>query len=336
MADSDSPRAPTSPTTQSPSRGLGAWWKAHRWVRRGVIGGAVCLVLFTATGFLVAPAVARRVGEQQLSKLLHRQVTIEAVRLNPFALSATVRGLRIQDRDGTRDLLAFKEVYANLELASLWKRGLVVKQARLVEPAIRIVRTAPDRYNFSDILDELAAPSSPAPPPPKKEAGEPARFSVSNIEILRGRIELDDRPAARQHAVTDLNLAVPFLSNFPYLVETFVEPAFSATLNGTRLSIGGRSKPFADSLESSIDINLAKVDLPTYLAYVPVKLRLAVRSAVLDTRLKVSFIQYRERTPRVDVAGTIALSALDVEDARGGPLVKLPRLEIAVASSDLL
>jgi len=124
--------------------------------------------------------------------------------------------------------------------------------------------------------------------------------------------------------------------HFPYLVETFVQPAFAATINGTKLAIQGRTKPFADSLESSIDVNLAKVDLPYYLAYVPVKLRLALRSAFLDTRLKVTFVQYRDRAPRVDVSGTLALSALDVVDDTGAPLVKLPLLDVAIGSSDLL
>jgi len=43
------------------------------------------------------------------------------VRVNPYALSVTVRGLRIRDADKARDLLAFKELYANVEAASLFK-----------------------------------------------------------------------------------------------------------------------------------------------------------------------------------------------------------------------
>jgi uncharacterized protein involved in outer membrane biogenesis len=315
--------------------GIRTFWKAHRWIRRLTISGVVLLILFTVTGFFIVPAVARSVGQSQLSRLLHRQVTIDEVRLNPFALSATVRGLRIRDRDGARDLFALKEAYVNVQLASVWKRALVLQQLHIVEPAISVVRTAPDRYNFSDIIDEQAAqPAAPPPPPPP--AAQPARFSLSNIELVNGRIELDDRPKAKQHAITGLNISVPFISNFPYLVETFVLPAFSANINGTQLAISGRTKPFTDSLESSIDVNLTKVDLPYYFAYVPVKLRLAVRSALLDTRLKVTFIQYRNRAPRVDVSGTVALSALDVTDDQGAPLVKLPLLDIAIASSDLL
>ncbi len=314
---------------------LRTFLRTHRRLRWFSIGLGVSVVLYTVVGFLVIPAVARSVGQSKLSELLHRPVTIEQIRLNPYALSATIRGLRIGDRDGGPDLFALKEVYVNLQLASVWKGGVVVQQVRVVEPAIHVARTAEDRYSFSDIVDTFAAtPASPSPPPDPD--AKPAGFSVSNIQLVDGRITLDDRWKDKRHEISGINLGVPFLSNFPYLVDTFVQPAFAAVINGTRLAVDGRTKPFADSLESSIDIDLDKVDLPYYWAYVPVKLRLKLLSAVLDTKLKVTFIQYRDRPPRVDVAGGIALSALKVEDENGKPLLDLPLLDIDIASSDLL
>jgi len=292
----------------------------------------VTVALYTLVGFLVLPALARSIGQRKLSELLHRQVSIAQVRLNPYALSATVRGLRIVDRDGARDLFTLKEVYVNLGIASVFKGGVVVQQVRVVEPRLDLVRIADDRYNFSDIVDDLSSGSTASPSPGAK----PTRFSVSNIQLVDGHVALDDRVKSVHHDVAALNISVPFLSNFPYLVETFVQPAFSAVINGTRLALDGRTKPFADSLESSIDLNLLKVDLPYYLAYIPVKLRMSLRSAILDTKLRITFLQYRDRPARVDVAGSIALSDVDVLDDAGRPLLKLPLLDIDVASSDLL
>ena len=108
------------------------FFKSHRHLRRLSIAAVVAVVLFTVSGFLVIPALARTLGQRKLSELLHRQVTIEQVRLNPYALSATVRGLRIRDRDGARDLFTLKEVYINLQLASVFKGGVVIQQVRVV------------------------------------------------------------------------------------------------------------------------------------------------------------------------------------------------------------
>jgi uncharacterized protein involved in outer membrane biogenesis len=318
----------------APAGSVRTFFKNHRHLRRLTIAGVVTVVLYTLLGFLLVPALARSIGQSKLSELLHRQVTIGEVRLNPFALSATVRGLRIRDQDGAADLFSLTEVYVNLGIASLYKGGVVVQQVSVVEPTINLVRTAEDRTNLSDILEGFASePKTPSPPPSE---GKPTRFSVSNIQLFNGHVTVDDRYKQTRHEVAGINLGIPFVSNFPYLVETFVQPAFAAVINGTQLAVVGRTKPFADSLESSITVELRKIDLPYYLAYVPLKLRMKLRSAVLDTKLNVTFVQYRDRPPRIDVGGDVALSAVDVVDDRDRPLLKLPSLDIAIASSDLL
>ena len=242
---------------------------SHRRTRRLVIGLGITVALYTVLGFFVVPPVARSVAQEQLTKLLHRDVTIQKIAFNPYRLALTVWGLRIRDCDGTRDLLTIREVYANVETMSLFK-GAIVREVRVVEPRLRLVRLDQDTYNFSDLLEQFAAPASqPAPPPPEK----PAHF-FNNLRLIGGGIELDDRPARTRHTITDLNIGVPFLSNFEYLVETFVQPSFGATINGTPLAVHGRTKPFSDSRESTINLDLAGVDVPYYLAYVPVPLSL--------------------------------------------------------------
>lgn len=315
-----------------PTGSIRSFFRARRHLRRLSIAVAIAVAIYTLVGFLLIPALARSIGQRKLSELLHRQVTIDAVRLNPYALSATVRGLRVRDRDGARDLFSLKEVYVNLAIASIFKGGIVVQQLRVDTPAVDLIRTAEDRYNFSDVVDDLAA----GPPAPSHPDGKPARFSVSNIQLVNGHIQLDDRWKKTRHEIAGLNLSVPFVSNFPYLVETFVQPAFSAVVNGTLIAIDGTTKPFAESLESSIEVDLRKVDLPHYLAYVPVKLRMKVLSAILDTRLRITFVQYHDRPAKVAVAGNITLSDVHVTDEIDRPLLKLPMLDIAIASSDLL
>ncbi|HEX7249042.1 MAG TPA: hypothetical protein VF262_01520, partial [Burkholderiales bacterium] len=57
------------------------------------IAGAVAL--YALIGFLVAPPIARQQLERALGEQLGRPVAIEGVRINPFALSASVHGLHI-------------------------------------------------------------------------------------------------------------------------------------------------------------------------------------------------------------------------------------------------
>ena len=67
---------------------------------------------YTVFGFLILPLIVRWVAVRQLRQQLDREATIRSVRMNPFTLSLTIRGLLVKDKDG-QDLLSFEEFYAN-------------------------------------------------------------------------------------------------------------------------------------------------------------------------------------------------------------------------------
>ena len=89
---------------------------------------------------------------KQLTAALHRDVSIREVRVNPFALSATLRGFAVKEPQGPETFVSFEELYVNLESTSLFRWGVVVKELRLTKPFIRVVRRQDESYNFSDLL----------------------------------------------------------------------------------------------------------------------------------------------------------------------------------------
>src|SRR5689334_18760868 len=112
-------------------------WLSSRWGRRALwVMGA--LVLYTVSGFLVAPLIVRAVAVKQLSKEWGREVSIAKVKINPYALSATVRGLLIKDKDG-EPFVSWDEVYVNLQLRSLFGHAWVFREIRTSKPFIRVV-----------------------------------------------------------------------------------------------------------------------------------------------------------------------------------------------------
>ena len=89
-----------------------------------------------------------------------------------------------------------------------------------------------------------------------------------------------------------LNIGVPFLSNIPSQFETFVQPGLSVVVNGTRYAVEGKTKPFADSLETTLDVNMTDLNLPYYLAYVPAELlTFAMPSGRLDSKIAIVFVR---------------------------------------------
>ena len=120
---------------------------------------AGCL-LYTVLGFFILPPIVRMIATRQLSTLLDRAVTIQQVRLNPYRLSATVRGLLIKDKDGA-PLVSWDEAYVNFQLACLFTRAWVFKEVSLSQPFVRVQVNKDYTLNVSDIVARLS-PTIPA------------------------------------------------------------------------------------------------------------------------------------------------------------------------------
>src|SRR5215467_7332031 len=204
------------------------------------------IVAIGILGALVAPPLLRRVLADQLTAKLHRQVSIEQIRINPYTMTATVRGFLMKERQSTTTAVSFDELYVNLQALSLFQWGLVLKEIRLVKPYVNVVRNENKKYNFQDLIDEFTSgPSGPTP-----------RFSLNNIEVIDGKIDFDDKPEQTKHAITAINIGVPFISSIPSYVDIKVKPVFYALINGAPFQIGGDTKPFKDSRESTINLAL--------------------------------------------------------------------------------
>ncbi|HWT83446.1 MAG TPA: DUF748 domain-containing protein, partial [Candidatus Methylomirabilis sp.] len=91
--------------------------------------------------------------------------------------------------------------------------------------------------------------------------------------------------------------------------------------------------PFADSHETTLDVNITDLDLPYYLAYVPRELlTFALPSGRVDAKLDITFVEQRAGGQTLTVKGDIGLRDLVVVDKQGGPVVRIPTLGLGLAS----
>ena len=295
-----------------------------------LIGLVIFFVLFTLVGFFVLPPVLKSIMVQQLSKNLHREVAINQIKFNPYTLSMTVRGLTIKDRSSTETFVSCDEMFFNLQSLSVLKMALILEEIRLSKLYVRIARNKDLSYNFSDLLEEKQ------PPTPEKAKSKPLRFSLNNIRIENGSIDFLDGPQETKHTVRDLKIGVPFLSNIPSYIQTYVQPHFSAKINDALYTIEGRTKLFADSRETSIDVDIKDLNIPYYLAYVPMKINFKLVSAYADAATRIFFIETKENKPSLTITGNVSLKKIAVDDAKGKPLLRLPLLDVSIAPSQPL
>lgn len=282
-------------------------------------------LVLLALGYLVAPPLARSVLASQLGKALGRDVRIGRVTINPLALTVDVMGLSVKDKAGAEQL-GFEQLHVNLSSFSLAQAGIVIDELRLQGPRAAVTRLGDGHYDISDWLSRLTGGD-------QSSSGPLPRFSLNNIQITDGQFVFNDQPKGVRHTAKSVRFSLPFISSLPYKADVFVLPAFSAVVDGSPLTLEGRSLPFAQTHASTLKLDLDKLDLAQLQAYWPSGVPLRLKSGVLSTRLTVDFAQLPDGAPSLHLSGTAQLQALNMTDAAGLPWLGLDKLDVRLEKS---
>ncbi len=297
--------------------------------RKWIIGIVVFFVLFTVVGFFVVPPLVKPYLLEALANKLNRQVSLSDLSFNPYTITAALRGFEIKEPGSEKTFVSFDEMIVNLDIRSVFKRAPVIEEFILRKPYVHLVRNKDKTYNFSDLLALMKEE-------PKEEKKAPALFSVNNIIIESGSVDFVDGPFDTSHSVRDIKIAIPFISDIPEYIDIYVQPHFSATINGDPYAIEGKTKIFKDSHESIFNIVIEDFDIPYYLAYVPHDLNIAIPSGKLDVQSTVTFSMAADRHPNISVAGNVALRDFVLQDRKKNPVAGLKRLDVVMTSVEPL
>lgn len=230
--------------------------------RRRVAIAAALVFVFAITGFFVLPWIIRPRLEQRLSAELGRRVTIERLKLNPFALSVTLENFAVMEPDGSQRFVGWRRLYVNFEaLSSLWGEW-VLGEVELEQLEAGIVLQADGRFNFADILSKLAPPAAPVAP----VADKPARpVRIGRLSVAQTRVDFSDLSRAQPFNTTVGPLTF-VLTEFrtvsdrgaPYRFEAVTESGEKLAWSGTLLA-----EPFRSVGELAVEGIL----LPKYAPY---------------------------------------------------------------------
>lgn len=307
---------------------LYAWLRQHKKQLAAWIGGSflVC-ILFSV---LVLPVIIKRQSVKAIFTATGRTSDIESVQFNPFGMTLTVTGFKLFEPDGKTVFVQLGRLRVSLSSATLFRFAPVVDELGLDKLQVSLIRTTANRYNFSDIIERLAAQ-------PKQEKGRTPPFSINNILLKDSSIDFDDRAVkgTKKHTVRDLQLAVPFISTIPYLAKEYTDPKFEAVINGARFSFSGKSKPMHASMETDLDLKLTDLDLPHYLAYLPVNVPLKLDSGKLTLDLKLAYLVHKNKKPELFIKGLTRLDEISVTEKNGAALASFKRLDVVSRKLEL-
>ncbi len=289
-----------------------------------ILAGLV--ILYGLFGFLALPALVRTQLPKRLAAQLHREVSLVRVRTNPFALSATLEGFRVKDRDGS-PFFGWDRLYVNLSASSLFRLAPVFQEIRLEGFSARIVLDAQGEPTFKDLMEPAPGPAKPSGPPPE--------IRIGRLTVTGARVELLDQQPRPPFATTLGPLSLT-LDGFRLARDNRNPYAFSgSTERGERFGWQGQFS--VEPLRSAGSFFVQNVYLPKYAPFYRDEVAFDLQGGALDFKAAYDFQWGEGRHAFLLKDGEAGLAGLALaERGQAEPAVVVPQAQARGLEADLM
>jgi uncharacterized protein involved in outer membrane biogenesis len=150
---------------------------------------AAALLCYALAGFFLVPHLLRGQIEDYVSTTLQRKVSMGEIRFNPFKFDASMAAFALTENDG-RPLLAFRHLYLNAQLSSIWHRAIVLKEFELSAPEVYLRVAKDGTVNLASLVPASTTPAT-------EPSGPPPAVRIGSLAVHTGRIEIEDLTRAQ-------------------------------------------------------------------------------------------------------------------------------------------
>lgn len=300
--------------------------------RRGWFVVAVAVLLaYAGVGFILFPWILHHQLERRLAAALHRDVSIQRVRANPFVLSITIDGFLVKDRDGS-PFISWERLFVKGRVLPLLNREADLSALQLTRLRARVRLAKDGSLNFSDLLlpSSTGEPSDTATPPRR-----PFVLGVDQLALEEAQLDFTD-VSHHQPFHTTVGPFTIRLEAFRTRADAKNPYAFSGTTEaGETFSWSG--SVHIDPIRSQGTLTLEGIRLPKYTPYYEQN----VDFDLIDGTFRVQGTYQLEWGPQKRVArlsdGALAVRSLALR-LRGTAesAIELPELNVSGVQADLL
>jgi hypothetical protein len=318
-----SPRSPSKKKRGAPKKAKGQRKGGLFWV--GIVG--MLFAGYSTAGYLLVPYLFKTLLPEHLENTYSLELSQESVRFNPFTFTLGINGLSVktlEDGETAEPLLRIAAARTNLDLLSLLRGDFVSNSIEITGLDLRIVRREDKSYNISYLLaDSILEDQSEI----INFAELPFLFSLNNIEIADSRIVIYDRKTQKDHLIEDIELALPVIANFDYQNKFYIQPRFSAAINGSPISLTGGSSfgtTNRDSSQTQLSYALNDIDIPLYFDYLPVSLPVDITKGTANGSLHLTFTPEQESGSKVKIEFNLVVAPLYFESRDSKLSLEIP------------
>ena len=156
------------------------------WIKKSSFILVSLFLLYVIAGFWVVPPLLKPRLEDELTSQIGRKVTIEEIKLNPLALSATTKNLTVYEIDG-EPFAGFEELFVNAQISSIVKWAITFKEIRILAP-FGVLKLLPEKkLNIDDLLAKFSQPMHTS-----IQKAELPRAFISKLQVEEGKFSVDD------------------------------------------------------------------------------------------------------------------------------------------------
>lgn len=290
---------------------------------------AVGAALYAGIGYWAVPHYSRQILEETVAQKLGRTVTLEAVDFNPWTWVYELRGLKIASRHGDTPLLELGLLRVDASAETITKMAPVLSE--LTVEGLHVLATINDE-NISE-LEKLTGNSetNAAAGTSDTPSALPA-FAVYNISVKNSSFALVDTTRGIEERLTDVELALPFVSTMEAEGESLVTPKLSLKWNDTPVVAEGSTKPFGSTLEAEMHLKIDGLDVAPLAKLAPDALPegLTLASTKVSTDTRVSFRNATGGKPAaINVSGTTSIADVALTTGSGKTLATPASLKFA-------
>ncbi|MDB6027353.1 MAG: uncharacterized protein JWM68_3576 [Verrucomicrobiales bacterium] len=288
--------------------------------------GSLVLV-YTIVGFLVLPAIIKSQMVKQLPGITKRTASVQEVKVNPYALSLTIRGLKLTEANG--DVFAsLGEFYGNFELSSIVRGKFVFSELSVKEPSANIIWQADGSFNFANILE--ASTNTPSAP---KEKGSIPKMLIEKFTVEGGGLDFVDltrkQPFHTKIAPLHLNL-----KDFTTQPNTKNPYSFTARTDANE-EFAWAGDITVDPMASTGTFKLSGIDLKKYAPYLSDFAKFEIKDGKVD--VSADYDLAFAGSLGLNIAKlAVKVSNLQIEDpANAEKVVTIPLIEVREGEASL-
>ncbi|HID02429.1 MAG TPA: DUF748 domain-containing protein, partial [Desulfobacterales bacterium] len=261
-----------------------------------------CIASYFFAGSYIAPLLIQKYLPGFLENKTGLSISVKKVRLNPFNFHLIFSEVKsdLPNSIAKEPLIQIKSLFIDLDLTALIRNTFACDKLTIQNLQLNLTRQKDKSYNIPALSKLTTA----------RQQGEiisfatlPFLFSLNNININDSRITFTDTITDKTHTVEKLQLAIPTLSNFSFQSKNYIQPHFSAIINGSQVQLSGEAVQLAENLgyQTRLSCSIESLDLVPYFSYLPASFPFALSKGRADTTLQIAFAPNKKQGERFQI-----------------------------------